>query len=40
MKAAALKNVLLVSKTTRIERLLRKGVQFTPQIGKMNKEDW
>jgi hypothetical protein len=37
---AAFKNVLLVSKTTRIERFLQRGLQFTPAVAKYNKDDW
>lgn len=36
----AIQNVLIVSKTTRIERLLKKGIQFTPKIAQYNKQDW
>lgn len=37
---SAIKNVLIVSKTTRLERLLKIGLQFTPMIEKQNKADW
>jgi dTDP-glucose pyrophosphorylase len=40
MKASGIKNVLIVSKTTRMERLLKRGIQFTPKIAQYNKEDW
>lgn len=34
------KNVLIVSKTTRLERLIRQGIHFTPYIEKYYKKDW
>ena len=35
-----IKNVLIVSKTTRIERLLKKGITFTPKIAEISKKNW
>jgi hypothetical protein len=32
--------VLIVSKTTRLQRLLKKGITFTPKIAEINKKDW
>lgn len=34
------KKILIVSKTTRQERLLNKGVKFTPYIEKYYKKEW
>jgi len=33
-KMKAIKNVLIVSKTTRLERLLKRGINFTPKIAE------
>ena len=35
-----IKNVLLVSKTTRYERLLKKGINFTKLVIDTNKSEW
>ena len=36
----AISNVLLVSKTTRYERLLKKGINFTTLVIENNKREW
>lgn len=36
----AIKNVLLVSKTTRYERLIKKGINFSQLIINTNKKEW
>ena len=40
IKMNAIKNVLLVSKTTRYERLLKKGINFTQLVIDTNKNEW
>jgi hypothetical protein len=32
--------VLIVSKTTRLQKLLKKGITLTPKIAEINKKDW
>jgi hypothetical protein len=32
--------VLVVSKTTRLERIISKGIQILPKIAEYSKEDW
>ena len=36
----AIQSVLIVSKTTRLERLLKTGIQVTPKLAEFNKRDW